>query len=338
MVPPATPRMARVFLAGTLLAGPMAGCDGNQSVLVPFGPEAERLAELSWLLFLGGAAIFALTMVLVLLALGGGDKVRRVLASRRAIVAGGVVFPVVVLTGLLVYTLKLTHALHAFGVEAPPRLEVMRIEVTGKQYWWEVRYPAQDIVTANEIHIQVGQPVELLLDSADVIHSFWVPALHGKRDMIPGRVNALRFTADKPGVLRGQCAEFCGAQHARMAFYVVVHPAETFGPWLDRQRAPVKQPQDPFLAEGWRVFGAAGCGGCHAVRGTPWTGRNGPDLTAIGARLSLGAGTLDTHLGSLAGWIAGSQSLKPGNAMPEFNAVLDGRELRAVASWLESLK
>lgn len=316
-----------------LLILPLAGCEGRQSVLNPIGTEADRIASMSWLLFIGGTAIFVLTMILVLLALGGGPKVRQWLASRRTILAGGVAFPLVVLTGLLVYTLGVTGSVTARGAEGG-----LRIEVTGKQFWWEVRYPAQRIITANEIHVPAGRPVELVLDSTDVIHSLWIPALHGKRDMIPGRVTRLQFTATEPGIIRGQCAEFCGAQHARMAFYVVVHPQDGFDAWIDSQRQAVTEPSDPFLAQGWRAFGMAGCGACHAIRGTPWTGRAGPDLTLIGSRLSLGAGTLDNHPATMAGWIAGPQALKPGNLMPPFNAVLEGHELRALAAWLESLK
>ncbi len=193
-------------------------------------------------------------------------------------------------------------------------------------------------ITANEIHIPVGRAVTLQVQSADVIHSLWIPSLHGKIDMIPGRVNSLRLSADRPGVMRGQCAEFCGAQHALMALFVVAETEAGFARWLERQRTPVREPADAFLALGWRAFGTAGCGACHAVRGTPWTGRAGPDLTAVGSRLSLAAGTLDNHLATLAGWIAGPQAIKPGNAMPAFSAVLDGRELRALAAWLESLK
>ncbi|MBL6455272.1 c-type cytochrome [Belnapia sp. T6] len=304
----------------------------HHSVLSPMGPEAARIAELSWLLFLGGAAIFLLVMLLLALALGGGPGVRRRLGARRAILAGGVAFPVLVLSALLVHTLGVAAAL-GLGEPAP-----LRIEVTGRQYWWEVRYPDREVVTANEIHIPVGRAVELLVDSGDVIHSFWVPSLHGKIDMIPGRVNRRRFSLDRPGVLRGQCAEFCGTQHALMAFFVVAEEEAEFERWLERLRAPVAKPEEPFLAQGWQAFGQAGCGACHAVRGTPWAGRSGPDLTLLGGRLSLAAGTLDNHLATLAGWIAGPQDIKPGNRMPAFNTVLDGPELRAVAAWLESLR
>jgi cytochrome c oxidase subunit 2 len=300
--------------------------------MAPAGPEAERIAGLSWLLFIGGGAIFLLTMVLLLLAMRGGSRLRRGLGSRSAVVAGGIAFPALVLTALLIHTLGLAASLN--GRDPDP----LRIEVTGKQFWWEVRYPDHGIVTANEIHIPVGREVELLLTSADVLHSLWIPALHGKRDMVPGIENRLRFTAARPGVMRGQCAEFCGSQHTRMSLMLVASAEEDFGAWIERQRAPVSAPGDALLMRGWRTFGSAGCGACHTVRGTAWAGRNGPDLTLLGSRLSLAAGTLANHREALIAWIGDPQAIKPGSAMPAFGMVLDATELEAVAAWLESLR
>lgn len=308
-----------------------------QSVLAPAGPDGERLAELSWLLFGGGALIFLAVAGLLAAAAFGTPAARATLGSRRFILAGGVGFPVVVLTALLLHVLFLARAL---GM--PGEGQALRIEMIGHQFWWEVRYPGtlpeRGIVTANEVRIPTGRDVVLEVSSADVIHSVWIPALHGKIDMIPGRVNTRRIRAERPGVLRGQCTEYCGAQHALMAFYVVAETPEGFEAWLDRQRLPAAEPRDEVLQLGRQVFGAAGCGGCHAVRGTAWNARIGPDLTHVGGRLSLAAGVLDNHRGTLAGWIAGAQDLKPGNRMPSFAAALDGPELRAVAAWLESLK
>lgn len=309
-----------------------------QSVLEPLGPEAALIADLTWVLFVGGGIIFVATMLLAAVAVRGGDGLRRFLASRRFIVWAGAVFPVVVLSALLVATLRVSFALD----DRPAGEEPLRIEVVGRQFWWEVRYPGTlpggGIVTANEIRIPVGREVELRVSSGDVYHSLWIPTLHGKIDMVPGRTNTLRLRAGRPGVVRGQCTEFCGTQHAFMAFYVVAETPEGYERWLDRQRLPVEEPSDPFLATGRQVFAAAGCGGCHAVRGTEWDARIGPDLTRVGSRLSLAAGTLDNHRGTLGGWIAGVQDLKPGANMPSYNAVLDGPELRAVSAWLESLR
>ena len=324
-----------------IAAAALTGCSGSevQSVLEPIGPDAALLADLSWLLFAGGGLIFLLTMVFAAIAVWGSEAHRRVIGSRRLILAGGVAFPVVVLTALLVWTLGLTRALDA---RAPGGGEPLRVEVVGRQFWWEVRYPGPPpdggVATANEIHIPIGREVELRVSAGDVYHSLWIPSLQGKIDMVPGRVNTLRLRAGEPGVVRGQCTEFCGAQHALMAFWVVAEAPEDFERWLERQRAPVGEPADEFLALGKRVFGAAGCGTCHAVRGTDWDGRIGPDLTHVGGRRSLAAGALDNHRGTLGGWIAGVQTLKPGANMPSYNTVLDGKELRAVSAWLESLK
>jgi len=238
-----------------------------------------------------------------------------------------------VLVALLLHALHVGNAL-SVGPSRPPD-----IRVTGKLWWWDVRYPGagEAAVLANEIYIPVGRPVEIALATDNVIHSFWVPALAGKVDMIPGRVNRLVIEASKPGTWRGQCAEYCGAQHAWMAFYVVAVPEETYRQWLVAQAAPAREPADEVLRRGREAFLREGCGACHAVRGTPAAGAQGPDLTHVGSRQSLGAGRLGNGVSALAGWIADSQHLKPGNLMPAgFN--FTGEELRAVAAYLESLK
>jgi cytochrome c oxidase subunit 2 len=193
------------------------------------------------------------------------------------------------------------------------------------------------IVLANELHLPTDSPVELLLSSADVIHSFWVPALAGKVDMIPGRTTRLVLKSSAPGRFRGQCAEYCGGQHAWMALFVVAEPRERFDAWLAQQARPVEVPSDPFLKLGHDAFFKGGCDKCHAVRGTAATAQLGPDLTHVGSRESLAAGMFDNHAGTMAGWIAGAQEVKPGNFMPSM-AVYGGRELRSVSAWLESLE
>jgi len=287
-----------------------------QSVLNPHGPDAAIIAEIAWVLFTGGALVFAAVMLLALAALRG-----RLRASANAlIVGGGIVFPVVTLAALLVYSLVRAGALQ------PPDPGALRIEVVGEQWWWRVRYA--EFETANEIRIPVGRPVELVLRSADVIHSFWVPALAGKLDMIPGKANRLRVRADRAGEFRGQCAEYCGGPHAQMALYVVAVPDEEFRQWAEEQRAPAKAASPLFVSH---------CGACHAVRGTAASGTRGPDLTHVGSRRSLGAGLLPNNPGTLAAWISSSQHLKPGNLMPSFQH-FSGAELRELAGYLESLK
>jgi cytochrome c oxidase subunit 2 len=214
------------------------------------------------------------------------------------------------------------------------------VQAIGRQWWWDFRYTTPEgsaIALANELHIPVGQPVEIVLATDDVIHSFWVPALAGKVDMVPGRTNRLVMTAATTGVYRGQCAEYCGLQHALMAFVVVAQPAPQFREWLAAQARPARAPTDAFRRRGQRLFFAARCQECHAIRGTAAEGRSGPDLTHVGSRLTLGAGILDNHAGTMAGWIAGAQDLKRGNAMPSMN-VFAGEDLRAVAAYLSGLK
>lgn len=228
------------------------------------------------------------------------------------------------------------------GLDALAHDEEVSIEVTGKQWWWLVRYHGQPesrgFDTANEIHIPVGATVKLTLKSTDVIHSFWAPALHGKQDMIPGQDNVLYVRADRPGVYRGQCAEFCGAQHAKMAFEVVTESRETFTRWWDAQLAPAPPPsaEEQEQEHGQRVFLAGPCIMCHRIAGTDAGGRSGPDLTHVGSRRTLAAGMLPNARGFLAAWLADPQGVKPGNHMPVTG--LDPPDLRAVASYLESLK
>ena len=187
------------------------------------------------------------------------------------------------------------------------------------------------VVAANELRLPVGEPVELLLTATDVIHSFWLPSIAGKRDMIPGQVNRLVLEASEPGVYRGQCAEYCGGPHALMAFYAIAARPRTSPPGSSARRAPAAPPADPFLAQGRELFLASGCGACHTVRGTPADGELGPDLTHVGSRLSLAAGILPNNVGTIAGWIADTRQIKPGNKMPSFNT-FSGVELRALAA------
>lgn len=321
--------------AEALAAAALAGCAGPQSALDAGGEAAGRIAGLAWGMFVGAALILGVVIGLLAWAVWAPDSSRRWLAGDRAIVAGGLVLPVVVLTVLLVAALTVTDG-RASGEAAG-----LRIRVEGEQWWWRVTYLDPDgrplFATANEIRIPAGRAVDLELHAADVIHSFWVPALAGKLDMIPGHVNVLRLQADRVGRWRGQCAEYCGGAHAWMAFVVVAEPGEVFEAWVAGQRAPAPPPADPFLARGRELFLAFGCPACHTVRGTGAMGVIGPDLTHVGGRLTIGAGMLPNHVGTLAAWIVDAPHLKPGNRMPGF-PVFTGEDLRALAAWLESLK
>lgn len=319
------------------LAVPLASLWADrQSALHPRADQAAASAEIGAVMFTAGAAIFLLVMIILALAMYGPPSWRRVLAGRRWLVAAGAVFPVVALTALLMYSLGLAASMLRNDEPA-----AARIEIIGEMWWWRVRYLDEQgqvlFETANEMRLPVGQPVDLLLSSRNVIHSFWVPNLSGKVDMVPGHVNRLRLQARETGAWRGQCAEYCGAQHANMMFDVHVLQADAFQAWLLAQRQPAAaNPADARLRAGRRVFAQA-CAQCHTVRGTPAAGTSGPDLTHIGSRTSLASGMLPNNVGTLAGWIAGSQHIKPGNAMPSFRN-LSGEQLRAVAHYLESLQ
>lgn len=312
----------------------------NQSVLnAATGSAAELLGQLGAVLYGGAAAIFLVVMALAIYSTFA--KGRRIHASRW-IIGGGLVFPVIVLSALLVYSLEIGNEIEEPGSAAAGQHSApIRIEVVGRQWWWEVRYhrpgAAPAVVLANEIHVPIDRTIELILSTADVIHSFWVPALAGKVDMVPGRTTHLRLRSSEAGTFRGQCAEYCGGQHAWMALFVIVEGEEQFEAWLARQARSATVPSDPFLKLGYDAFFKGGCQECHAVRGTPATAQLGPDLTHVGSRESLAAGMLDNHVGTLAGWIAGAQDIKPGNLMPSM-AVYTGTELRAVSAWLESLE
>jgi cytochrome c oxidase subunit II len=322
-----------ILLAGGLALG---ACQGPQSAFAPAGVEAERVLALWWTMAAGAALIYLLVLgAAVYAALVAPERHPR-FPGIRFIIGGGVALPVVVLAALLSYSFVLARDF----TRALPQ-GALRIEVVGKQWWWEVRYlvpgGAAPVVAANELRLPAGEPVELLLSASDVIHSFWLPSIAGKRDMIPGQVNRLVLDPKEPGVYRGQCAEYCGGPHALMAFHAIVQEPAAFAAWLEAEAAPVARPADPFLAKGHDLFLASGCGACHTVRGTPAAGDLGPDLTHVGARLSLAAGALPNNVGTIAGWIADSQSLKPDNHMPSFNT-FTGVELRALAAWLASLE
>jgi cytochrome c oxidase subunit 2 len=305
----------------------------EQSTLHPApGSAASAVDELGLVLYAGAAVILTVVSILAIAGVIAGP--RRVEANRWLLV-GGLVLPGILLVALFLHALGVGHALVAH--EDP---DALRIHVTGKQWWWEVRYEDgsdEGVLLANELHIPLGRSVEILLGSSDVIHSFWVPALAGKVDMIPGRTTRIVIRADEAGTWRGQCAEYCGAQHALMAFYVVAEPAAAFDAWLARQARDATAAADPEWQRGEQAFLRAGCADCHAIRGTAADGRLGPDLTHVGSRRALGAGTLGNHVGTMGGWIAGTQDIKPGSHMPS-TRTLTGPELRALASWLASLE
>ena len=314
----------------------LAGCTGPQSALDPAGREAERIAALFWWMSAGAAVVWIAVVALTVQAIRTGPKsADDVRQAKVLIIGGGVLVPTIVLALLLVYGLAMLPALVARAPQGS-----LQIAVSGEQWWWRVRYQLKDgrtITLANEIRLPVGEPVEFVLDSPDVIHSFWIPSLGGKMDMIPGRRTRLALAPLRTGTFRGVCAEYCGASHALMAFPVMVMERDAFAQWVAAQEQPAREPGDSITAQGREYFMSNGCSACHTIRGTGADGVIGPDLTHVGSRLSLGAGILPNEPESFVRWIAQTDKVKPGVTMPHFGMLSPG-ELAALAAYLESLK
>lgn len=324
-------------LAGLLAgAGVLGGCGGVQSALDPAGMEAERLAALFWAMLAAGAVIWVLVLGLAAYAARRRETPWSQRGASRLILWAGAVLPTALLAVLLFHGLRLMPELRAPG--GP-----LRVHVEGEQFWWRVRYHAPGgaapVESANEIVLPRGQRVELSLAAKDVIHSFWVPPLAGKVDMIPGRTNRLVLEPTRLGTFRGACAEFCGASHALMAFTVrVVEPGE-FTAWLAREAAPAIRDTaaGETARQGEAAFLAQGCGACHSVRGTAARGTIGPDLTHLASRPTLGAGILDNTAANRAAFIARVDEIKPAARMPAYG-MLPAAETGAIAAWLGTLR
>ncbi|HEV7265297.1 MAG TPA: cytochrome c oxidase subunit II [Falsiroseomonas sp.] len=338
--PPRVTFFAPVLLAALAL---LTGCSAErrleQSALDPASPDAALVAELGWWMFAVAGVVLLLVLVLVAAGLlrgriGKGGRPLGRTAGWALVIAGGGVLPLAAILALVT-----SGSLIARNAVSQPGEDAITIEVSGRLWWWEFRYldevGAPIVVTANEIHLPAGRPVRFLLRSDNVIHSFWVPNLRGKTDMIPGKVNEIWMRPAKVGTFRGQCAEFCGTQHALMGFFVVVEPQERFAAWLGHQARPAAEPGTDEQARGRDVFLSAGCGSCHTIRGTPADGGLGPELTHFGSRLSIAAATVPNTRGHLGGWIADPQHIKPGNLMPSF--ALPPPDLLALLRYLEAL-
>lgn len=312
-----------------------------QSALDPVGPYAERLAALWWVMLAVTSVVFIVVMVWLAIAIRRGtrrdipDTTHETTRKVTRVITIAMSISIATLLVLLVYSVSTGRAVSPLN--ARPAL---RIQITGHQWWWSVRYEdpiaENSFETANEIHIPVGKPVMLKLLSADVIHSIWVPNVHGKRDLIPGKENTFVIQVDKPGVYRGQCAEFCGWQHAKMGFLVVADSHDKFERWQEEQRKSARQPKNQKELRGQEVFMSTTCVMCHAIGGTPAGSHVGPDLTHFGSRGTIGAGTLPNTPGHLGGWIMNAQSIKPGTVMPPNN--LSSDDLQALLTYLGSLK
>lgn len=313
----------------------LCGCRGVQSALDPAGNEAGKIARLTWWMTAGSIVVWLGVIALLVYSVRTHPETFTRRKARMMIVGGGVVVPVVVLTVLLLYGLAPIPAMLA---PAPPGS--LKISVSGEQWWWRVHYlPAgQDAIPlANEIRLPVGEPVEFHLESPDVIHSFWIPPLGGKMDMIPGRKTRLVVTPSRTGVFRGACAEYCGASHAWMAFPVVVQERSEFDAWLRHQAQPAEPPQEAPATHGAQLFLAHGCSACHTIRGTAAAGVIGPDLTHVGSRLSLAAGALPNEPNAFARWVQQTHKVKPEVLMPSFH-MLPPEDIQSLAAYLEGLK
>jgi cytochrome c oxidase subunit 2 len=316
----------------------------RHSVTAPASPQAHAVATLFWWLLGVGALVWFLVVAVGIYAAfarrgtPGEDGLMHVSPATHArmerMVIGAGIVTAAILLGFLVFDFSVGRALASFPAQS------ITIDVTGHQWWWQVQYedpnPSLWVTTANEIHVPVGEAVQFKLASSDVIHSFWVPNMDGKRDLIPGYRSSIWFRADTPGVYRGQCAEFCGMQHAHMAFLVIAEPRPQFTTWLLRQRTSAPPPADSLAAAGLNIFLSGQCALCHTVGGTAAHGTVGPDLTHFASRRELGAGTAPNTRGYLGGWVVNAQALKPGSRMPPNH--LEPGQLQALLAYLETLK
>jgi cytochrome c oxidase subunit II len=318
------------------LAAVLAGCGTQQNALAPESHQSRDIAGLFWWM-LGGAAI-GLGLVVALLLVAWRRRNRRGalgdpsgdVVGWRVVVGLGIVVPIVLLVTLFVisdiFVIQTTQAPAANTTE-------LTVRVIGHQWWWEVEYPGTGVATANEIHIPARTRVRLEVHTADVIHSFWVPRLNRKIDTIPGQTNEIVLYADQPGRYRGQCAEFCGLQHAHMGMYVFADPPAMFRRWLAAQAKPARAPAD---SAGAKVFIDGECATCHTIRGTSARGYVGPDLTHLASRTSLAALTIPNTPAELRRWLEDPQRVKPGNQMP--GVVLTRVQLDALVAYLRELR
>lgn len=337
--------MRRLILSTPLLLLAM-GCEHSQSILYPDGPAASRISGYAWGMIV---CFMVITTIMWVLIAWAAIKRRGTLAEHAPvdigggqgwITIGGMLIPFIVLFALFVLGLQL---LASFPIHEASQQMNMKpdILVIGHQWWWEVHYLSdqaqQEVITANEIHIPANRPVTVELESQDVIHSFWVPSLHGKVDLIPGHPNFVRIEASHPGSFDGQCAEYCGAQHAHMRLLVIAQPPDRYQAWLKAQREPGRTPTTADAEEGQQIFLSGPCSMCNTVRGTTAGGRVAPDLTHIGSRRFIAANSFPNDDAYLEAWVTHAQSLKPDALMPDFTR-FTGVQMRDLVAYLRQLQ
>jgi cytochrome c oxidase subunit 2 len=338
-------RISRARVRGSVVAlaavaaTELAGCGGDQSTLAPKSEQSRQIAHLWWGMLAAAAVVFLGAVIMLSIAVvrrrreGLPVVGERPDVSMKLVVTFGIVIPIVSLVILFVIA-----DIGVMNVTSAPSRQSTRmtVDVTGHQWYWEIHYPGTPAVSANEIHIPVHTRVDIVGRSADVIHSFWVPELNRKIDLIPGQTNRVLLSADKTGVYRGQCAEFCGLQHAHMAFSVFVDTPERFKAWLANESRNARQPTTPDAMAGSQVFQSSQCSSCHQIRGTAADGQIGPDLTHVGSRTTLAGYTIDNTPAEMQRWIRNPQHIKPGAKMPDLG--LDPKQLRELTAYLESLR
>jgi cytochrome c oxidase subunit 2 len=329
----------------------LLGCGVAQSTLQGSGPASARISHLSWFMTI----LFLIITVIMWTLVGWGFYRRRgTLAEHEPVTAnggqiwiaiGGVAVPLIVLSVLFVLGLNLLtdfpiHGMHG-GMASAQMTMKPEIRIIGHQWWWEVQYLNDDVskefTTANEIHLPAHRPVNIEVVTRDVMHSFWIPALHGKVDLIPGHPNYIRLEASQAGSYTGQCAEFCGAQHANMRLLAIAQEPEDYEAWLEAQRRPGSEPQEQDAIAGKQIFLAGPCSMCHTVRGTMAGGSVAPDLTHIGSRQYLAANSFPNNDAYLEAWITHAQSLKPGAQMPDLTQ-FSGEQLHDLVAYLRQLQ
>lgn len=312
----------------------LAGC-AQESTLRPQGPGARHVEGLWWWLFWVSLAVWLVILgfvVWVLVRRRNPDVEIRGGDALGFVATAGIAVPLLIL--FVVYAISLRTQVSINRVAGGP--DPVDVEVVGHQWWWEIRYPETGAVTANEMRIPVGRPIRVRLTTNDVLHSFWVPELWPKTDLISGQVRTTYLLAERAGRYMGQCAEFCGTQHTHMDFLVLAQPPAEYGAWLEGISRPARTPTTDLQRRGRQVFERSSCSACHSISGTAARGRVGPDLSTMGSRWSIGAGALPNTTENLGAWIADAQESKPGNEMPP--QPMDPEDLRAVLAYLESLK
>lgn len=322
-------RSAALLVVGAVVSS----CAGPQSALDPAGREAEQFNDLFLVLAVGAAVLWCLMFGTFVYAARFKERPVSAAVAEGLIIGGGIGLPLLVLTSLLIWTLPLMPAQREPG-------QGLAIHVTGEQWWWRVEYRRdgeEPVTSANEIRLPSGRRTEIVLDADRVIHSFWIPSLAGKMDMFPGRQTRMALEPTRPGVYRGQCAEFCGESHALMAFQAVVMEPEAFDRWLEAEAGPAEAAEEETERRGKELFLSQGCGACHTVRGTQARSAVGPDLTHVGGRESLAAGVMPVTADAFASWVDHPESVKPGAKMPSY-AFLSDNELAAIGRYLEGLK